>query len=270
MVGNAIGRVNDCHDYCDDVFSATLKELIMTTDFIHQVAEIWQNYFPKSEEPIAVFYADTLHGATYPSKPMENHKGYTCLYAQLNRLHKGEALAFDPENLGCFGAMKSIYGGYNEEAEVKLLVEIERFKADRDCVKAMCSVNPKASPKGRYIVFKPWSTLTEEDTPEIVCLFATPDTISALHTWASFDVARIDNVIVPHGSGCEVMLTFAFAEAASEHSRCVLGGMDTAMRSCLKPNIQTFSISFKRFEEMISFADKTFLDTYIWQPLKNR
>jgi len=270
MVGNAIGRVNDCHDYCDNVFSATLKELIMTTDFIYQVAEIWQNYFPNSEEPIAVFYADTLHGATYPSKPMENHKGYTCLYAQLNRLHKGEALAFDPENLGCFGAMKSIYGGYNEEAEVKLLVEIERFKADRDCVRAMCSVNPKASPKGRYLIFKPWSTLTEEDTPEIVCLFANPDTISALHTWASFDVARIDNVIVPHGSGCEVMLTFAFAEATSEQPRCVLGGMDTAMRSCLKPNIQTFSISFKRFKEMISFADKTFLDTYIWQPLKNR
>ena len=63
---------------------------------------------------------------------------------------------------------------------------------------------------------------------------------------------------------------FAFAEAASEQPRCVLGGMDTAMRSCLKPNIQTFSISFERFEEMISFADKTFLDTYIWQPLKNR
>ncbi len=72
MVGNAIGRVNDCHDYCDNVFSATLKELIMTTDFIYQVAEIWQNYFPNSEEPIAVFYADTLHGATYIWQPLKN------------------------------------------------------------------------------------------------------------------------------------------------------------------------------------------------------
>lgn len=73
-----------------------------------------------------------------------------------------------------------------------------------------------------------------------------------------------------HGAGCEVMLTFAFAETGNEQPRCILGGMDTAMRSCLKQNIQTFSIAYKRFEQMVSFAEKTFLDTYIWQPLKNR
>ena len=44
----------------------------MTTDFIYQVAEIWQNYFPNSEEPIAVFYADTLHGDTYIWQPLKN------------------------------------------------------------------------------------------------------------------------------------------------------------------------------------------------------
>lgn len=235
-----------------------------------QVLELWERYFPNAELPIAVFYSDTLHGAEYREKPAENQRGYTCLYAQLTRVHKGEALAFDPENLGCFGAMKSIYGGYNEDAEVKLLVEIERFKMNRECVRSMCAVNPKASPSGRYIIFKPWNTLTEDDNPELVCIFARPDMISALHTWASFDVSRLDNVIVPHGAGCEVMLTFAFAENNNERPRCVLGGMDTAMRLCLKPDIQSFSIAYKRFVEMVSFADKTFLDTYIWQPLKNR
>lgn len=236
----------------------------------NRVLDLWKRYFPKAELPVAVFYSDTLHGAEYPQKPTDNQRGYTCLYAQLARVHKGEALAFDPGNLGCFGAMKSIYGGYNEEAEVKLLVEIERFKKDRECVRSMCSVNPKAAPKGRYIIFKPWNTLTEEDNPEIVCIFAKPDMISALHTWTSFDISQLDNVIVPHGAGCEVMLTFAFAENERESPRCVLGGMDTAMRLCLKSDIQTFSIAYKRFEEMAVFADETFLDTYIWQPLKNR
>lgn len=94
--------------------------------------------------------------------------------------------------------------------------------------------------------------------------------ISALHTWASFDISKLDNVIVPHGAGCEVMLTFAFAETEKEIPRCILGGMDTAMRLCLKPDMQTFSIAYKRFEQMVSFVDDTFLDTYIWQPLKNR
>lgn len=166
--------------------------------------------------------------------------------------------------------MKSIYGGYNEDAEVRLLVNIERFKKDRECVRAMCSVNPKATPRGRYIVFKPWNTLTEEDQPELICLFARADMISALHTWASFDISSLDNVIVPDGAGCEVMLAFAFAEIDKPQPRCVLGGMDTAMRMCLKPDIQTFSIVYKRFEQMVGFADDTFLDSYIWQPLKNR
>ncbi len=235
-----------------------------------RVLDLWERYFTNAELPIAVFYSDALHGAEYPKKPAENQRGYTCLYAQLARVHKGEALAFDSENLGCFGAMKSIYGGYNEEVEVKLLVEIERFKKNRECVRSMCSVNPKASPRARYLIFKPWNTLTEEDHPEIVCIFANPDMISALHTWASFDVSQLDNVIVPHGAGCEVMLTFAFAENGRESPRCVLGGMDTAMRLCLKPDIQTFSIAYRRFAEMASFADETFLDTRIWQPLKNR
>lgn len=236
----------------------------------NRVMDLWERYFPNAELPIAVFYSDALHGAEYPKKPTDNQRGYTCLYAQLARVHKGEALALDAENLGCFGAMKSIYGEYNEEAEVKLLVEIERFKKNRECVRSMYSVNPKASPRGQYIIFKPWNTLTEDDNPEIVCLFAKPDMISALHTWASFDISRLDNVIVPHGAGCEVMLTFAFAQNENERPRCVLGGMDTAMRLCLKPEVQTFSIPFKRFEQMVDFADETFLDTYIWQPLKNR
>lgn len=242
----------------------------MNIKFKESVAALWKHHFPNREQPIAVFYADTLHGATYPAKPADNQRGYTCLHAQLARLHKGEALAFDPDNLGCFGAMKSLYGGYNEEAEVKLLVEIERFKADRECVRSMSRVNPSAQPQGRYLIFKPWSTLTEEDTPQVVCIFANADMISALHTWASFDVSRLDNVIVPHGAGCEVMLTFAFAEIHNEQPRCVLGGMDTAMRQFIKPDIQTFSIPFKRFEQMVTFADKTFLDTYIWKTLKNR
>lgn len=235
-----------------------------------RVLDLWNRYFPNAELPIAVFYSDSLHGADYPKKPSDNQRGYTCLYAQLSRIHKGKALAFDTENLGCFGAMKSIYGGYNEDAEVKLLVDIEHFKKNRECVRSMCSVNPKANPRGRYIIFKPWNTLTEEDNPEIVCIFAKPDMISALHTWASYDISSLDNVIVPHGAGCEVMLTFAFAEKDKENPRCILGGMDTAMRLCLKPDIQTFSIAYKRFEEMANYADETFLDTYIWQPLSKR
>lgn len=62
-----------------------------------------------------------------------------------------------------------------------------------------------------------------------VCLFAQS---------SSFDNTRIDNVIVPFGSGCEQMLTFSFAAPM--------------------------------FERMIDNMDRTFLTTYIWKPLMSR
>ena len=61
----------------------------------------WQNYFAGQEMPVAVFYADTLHGAEYVKKPAENPRGYTCMFAQLAKVHHGECVAFDKDNLGC-------------------------------------------------------------------------------------------------------------------------------------------------------------------------
>ena len=243
----------------------------MELAFINLVSAKWAEYFPGRELPIAVFYSDTLQSAAYPEKPAPNPRGYTCLFAQMARIHRGEAVAFDPENLGCFGSMRSLYGGeYNEEATVNLLVNIEHFKKNRELTNAMNEVNPPAKPRGRYLILKPFNTLTEADNPEVIVFFGNPDMISALHTWASFDNTRLDNVIVPHGAGCECMFTFAFSEAGSETPRCVLGGMDTAMRGCLKPDQQTFSIPFKRFVQMMEFIDGTFLNTYIWKSLSKR
>ena len=125
----------------------------------------WQAYFPEQEMPIAVFYADTLHGAEYVNKPAENPRGYTCMFAQLAKVHRGDAVAFDKDNLGCWGAIENLFGSpFVEDATVRLLVEIEKFKADREQVLAMNRINPKAEPTGKYIIFKPVECLRSFDT----------------------------------------------------------------------------------------------------------
>ena len=231
----------------------------------------WQEYFPEQEMPIAVFYADTVHGAEYVKKPAENPHGYTCMFAQLAKVHQGGAVAFDKDNLGCWGAIENLFGGpFVEDATVRLLVEIEKFKADREQVLALNRINPKAEPTGKYIIFKPVESLTEDDEPEIFCIFAKPDVIAALHTLVSFDNTRIDNVIVPFGSGCEQSFKFAFSEAKKENPRAVLGGMDVAMRGCMKHDQQIFSVAASTFYKMVGNMDKSFLNTYIWQGLKSR
>lgn len=231
----------------------------------------WQSYFPDQELPIAVFYADALHGAEYVKKPADNPRGYTCIFAQLAKVHRGQAVAFDKENLGCWGAVDKLFGGpFLEDVTVKLLVEIEKFKADREQVIQLNRINPKAEPTGKYIVFKPFDQLTEDDVPEIFCVFAKPDVVAALHTLVSYDNTRIDNVIVPFGSGCEQSFKFAFSEARKENPRAILGSMDVAMRGCIKPEQQLFSFAAKTFYNMVSNMDKSFLNTYIWQGLKPR
>ncbi len=66
------------------------------------------------------------------------------------------------------------------------------------------------------------------------------------------------------------MLTFAFDEATKEQPRAILGGMDTAMRGCVKQDLLTFSVAAQMFERMVGNMDSSFLTTYIWEPLKRR
>lgn len=68
----------------------------------------------------------------------------------------------------------------------------------------------------------------------------------------------------------EQMLTFAFDEARKENPRAILGGMDTAMRTCVKSDLLTFSFAAPMFVRMVTNMDKSFLTTYIWKPLMNR
>ena len=46
--------------------------------------------------------------------------------------------------------------------------------------------------------------------------------------------------------------------------------MDTAMRTCVKSDLLTFSFAAPMFERMVTNMDKSFLTTYIWKPLMNR
>ena len=243
----------------------------MNIDFRDTAVAKWREYFPQAEMPVAVFYSDELCGAEYAPAPPQSKRGYVCLFAQLSKVHHGIALAFDAENIGCWGALRNLFGGpYQEDITVDLLVNIEKFKIDREQTNLLHQINPVAHPTGRYVIFKPIDQLTESDNPVIYCVFAKPDVISALHTLSSFDNTRIDNVIVPFGSGCEQMLTFAFDEARKENPRAILGGMDTAMRNCVKSDLLTFSFAAPMFERMITNMDKSFLTTYIWKPLMNR
>lgn len=229
----------------------------------------WKKYFPDAELPVGVFYANDPQGVVVPEKPKDNPRGYTCFFAQIAKLHHGVPLAFSFDNLGCWGAITNIFGGpFNEDATTHLLCDIEKFKKSAEEVLKLRDISPKAKPKGKWLILKPLDKLSETDEPDIFICFGAPDVIAALHTLANYDDTRMDTVICPHGSGCEVAIKYAMAETYSEKPRCVLGGMDVAMRGCMRRELLTFSIPAKRFYNMAANMDDSFLDTYIWKGLK--
>ncbi len=234
--------------------------------------EKWAKYLPNNDLPIACYYADTLDGAIFSEKPKENAKGYTCIFGQLASVRAGKTRAFNQDNLGCFGAAGMF--GFTEleltDEYVEFLTEKECFKKNRYFVERMIEDNPYMTAPGKYLTFKRWDLLTEEDVPQVVFFFAKPDTIGGLHMLANWDYETQHGVISPFGSGCESLVGFAMKQALAKGEQCVLGLFDIPARGCVAKDIMTFSAPYERFKVMVDNMDNTFLNTHIWEPLKKR
>ncbi len=191
---------------------------------------------------IACYFSDTLNGVDFPEKPKENSKGCTCIFSQLAPVRAGKARAFNQDNLGCFGATGQL-GFVIPELDdfyVDFLTKQECFKKNRYYVERMIEDNPYMKAQGKYLIFKRWDLLTEEDNPQVVFFFAKPDTIGGLHMLANWDYETQNGVISPFGSGCESLVSFAMKQVLSGGSQCVLGLFDIPARGCVQKDIMTF------------------------------
>ena len=243
-------------------------EIQIKDDFL----KVWERYFPGCEMPMAIYYSNNIDDVEVPKAPKENSNGYTCIFAQLNKVRRGEARAFNASNIGCFGGVGTL-GFLPVEIDQKMvdfLTKVECFKKSESEVRQMVEKNPAIKADADYLVFKPFDQLKENDKPEIISFFAEPDVIGALHALAHYDRAEPNSVISPFGSGCDCLVGFARKENINKTYRPIMGGFDPAMRKCVKKNILTFSIPYERFKEMIYNVETSFLNTYIWDKLKTR
>ena len=236
----------------------------------------WEKYFPGSELPIACFYSDSLCGAEPAPLPKPGDKGYTCVFGQLAAVRAGNSRAFNGENLGCFGAIGTLGFSINtptqEEAAylVDFLVTKEKFYESAAHVEATMQGNPSLPARGKYLIFKRWDALAKTDTPQVVCFFAGPDTVSGLHALANYDSMTPHAVMAPFSSGCDTLIGFAMKELDSAEPRAVLGGLDPSARSCMNPSLLTFSIPWPKFLGMFENMDRCFLTTTVWDILRRR
>ena len=231
----------------------------------------WEKYFPNNELPIVCFYSNDLGDVKFPDRPKPNKKGYTCIFSQIAPVRKGRARAFNMDNLGCFGSFLPFGFDIRVTEDVKnYMCNVERVKKSYNHVDSMYEHRPPKQAPAKYLVFKRWDTLEEQDNPQVVFFFGNPDVITGLHGLANFDSMTPYGVIAPFGTGCDSIVGFPMNELESEQPKAVLGPLDPSVRIYFKPNISTFSVPWPKFLSMVENMDESFLSTDSWSQVKSR
>ncbi len=235
---------------------------------------LWKKYFNDAELPITFYYTDeTGHGELV--KPGSEPR---CVIGALVKVRDGASLAFNVDGVGCPGGKRYLGFAENIMPEFEYFLscgipgklEGERYKKTPEMVKETMEGWPVLKAPGRFIVFKRWDMLSEEDKPEVVISFAKPDVLSGLFTLASFDEVGQDMVIAPFGSGCSTIVQSPYLEKDSENPRGVIGMFDVSARPFVPKDMLTFSTPMSKFIRMIDNMEESFLITPSWAKVQKR
>ncbi|MBN2227044.1 MAG: DUF169 domain-containing protein [candidate division Zixibacteria bacterium] len=246
----------------------------MDKNIISRFLDLWHLYFPNQELPLVWYYSNEIAG----TEPAESSNDWHCLICDLGKVRNGVPLAFDVESIGCHGALRSAgfiqTMGENFEAFLSCGIPGStkglRYKKTPELVKQQYAVMPSFTAPGKYLAFKRWDKLDENDNPMAVVFFANPDTLSGLFTLVGYDDASVDSVIAPFGAGCASIIYAPYCELTAGAHRAVLGMFDVSARPCIPKDRLTFSVTWPRFERMLAGMDECFLTTDSWARVRTR
>jgi len=247
----------------------------MDAAFKNKFLTLWKKFFNDAELPITFYYTDEESHAE-AVKPGSVPR---CIIGALVKIRSGQSLAFDMDAVGCAGGKR--YLGFADSlmpdfeyflsCGIPGKMEGERYKKSPEMVKEYMKKHaPAMKAPGRFIVFKRWDLLDEDDHPEVIIFYARPDVLSGLFTLASFDETEQNMVIAPFGSGCSTIVQYPYMEIKSQHPRAVIGMFDVSARPFVPQNMLTLSTPMAKFARMVNNMEESFLITPSWAKLKKR
>lgn len=234
----------------------------------------WKKYFNNSELPITFYYSNDPEN----EPQIQTTEKRSCLICELQKVRSGNTLVHNAQSVKCFGAKR--YLGFADKIRpnfeyflscgIENEMEGERYIRTPELVKELMSNQRKLDIGGKYIVFKRWDKLNENDNPECVIFFATPDVLSGLFTLANFDQSEPNSTFAPFGAGCGSIVYFPSIEKDAERPRAVIGMFDVSARPCVQTGILSFTVPMVKLSKMISYMDESFLITPSWQKVQKR
>ena len=246
----------------------------MNLNYRDAFIERFGRYFPGAELPVCFFYSSTPAGAAVAAG-CEEHR---CLIGDLMKVRKGTPLAVSEAGAVCGGAKRYLgfAPGLRENFEYFLsygiegVMEGERYKKSPEIVKQLLNKFPVLPAPEKYIVFKRFDQLEENDKPQVAVFFATPDVLSGLFTLSGYDESEIESVIAPFAAGCGSIVQHPYKELVTGKMRAVLGMFDVSARPCVHAGELTFAVPWPRFLRMAANMQESFLITGSWKLVKNR
>jgi hypothetical protein len=128
---------------------------------------------------------------------------------------------------------------------------------------------PKFIAPKKYLVFKRWDQLSDEDDPDVIIFFSKPDVISGLFTLANFDEIE-ENVLAPFGSGCMSIIYYPYTQMKKEIPHCIIGMFDPSAHPYVQYDRISFAITMNKFIHMINNIQESFLITSTWERIRKR
>ena len=233
---------------------------------------LWPKYFNHAELPVTFYYTDKPIGAKYA----KDESLPRCVIGALAAIREGKSIYFDGESLRCgnkfLGYSREImpnfryFLSYGIEGKTRG----ERYSKTPEMVDEIVKDTPAFNAPAKYISFKRWDHLAEEDNPAVAIFFATPDVLSGLYTLARFDETDRGAIQAPFGSGCAAIVQNPYIEQQSEHPRAILGMFDPSARVCVPKNVLMLAVPMKKFVKMIENMEESFLITETWQAIQER
>lgn len=234
----------------------------------------WKKYFNNTDLPITFYYTNDPGDSTVLPSSVK----WSCLICELQKVRNGQSLAFNSESLKCGGAKR--YLGFAEKMRpnfeyflscgIENEMEGERYIRTPELVNELMKNQKKLNIPGKYIVFKRWDKLNENDNPDVVIFFATSDILSGLFTLANFDQSEPNSTFTPFGAGCGSIVHYPYLEKDAERPRAVIGMFDVSARPCVQEGILSFSVPMGKFSKMLSYMDESFLITESWRRVQKR